>query len=304
MSTQGTIRRTLLAMAIAAMGASGTALAQADVSGDFNNPQLLEVGPLGVVTVTSSINNPSTTSPDIDYYAFEGREGESVTVDIDFAHDGTATGLDTNLFLFSPAGVMVMSGFNTVPFDSGSTPVPGSTGTRDASLQFPLNSTGVWKIAVTAAPAMLTDHGAFRPGMGNAFTNGSYTLIVSGLQPSIQQVNIDIKPGNKQLTHINPKSKGMIPVMLLSNKEKEFDPFEVEEASLKFGRTGDEASYGRCNKQGTDHNGDGKPDRLCHFDNEKTGFRPGDSAGIVRGTVRGKAFEGRGDLKVFEKGAD
>jgi hypothetical protein len=122
MDKQRTFSRTLLAMTIAALGASGTALAQEDVSGDFNKPQMLQVGAGGVVTVTSSINNPSTTSPDIDYYAFEGRDGESVTVDIDFAHDGTTTGLDTMLHLFSPAGVMVMPGFNTVPADSGSIP--------------------------------------------------------------------------------------------------------------------------------------------------------------------------------------
>lgn len=308
MSTQRTIRRTLLAMAIAAMGASGSALAQADVSGDLSNPQMLQVGPGGVVTVTSSINNPSTSSPDIDYFGFEGRAGETVSVDIDFAHNGTSLGLDTSLFLFSPEGVMVMPGFITDPADSGSTAAPGSTLSRDPTLQFLLNSTGVWKIAVVARPAMLTDDGALVPVTGSPFmTNGPYTLTVMGLTPSTQppstqQVNIDIKPGNKQLTRINPKSKGVIPVAILSNilPNSEFNPLEVDVASLRFGRQGNEASYVRCHKDGKDYNADGKPDLVCHFENEKTGFRPGDAAGKMSGTAKGKPFEGRGDLKVYE----
>jgi hypothetical protein len=149
---------------------------------------------------------------------------------------------------------------------------------------------------------MLTDHGAFVLGMNQARTNGPYTLIVAGLTPSMQQVNIDIKPGNKQLTHINPKSKGVIPVAILSNGE--FNPFDVDAANLRFGREGNEASYVRCHKDGHDLNDDGKPDRVCHFDNENTGFVPGDSAGKMSGTAKGKSFEGRGNLKVYPEKDD
>lgn len=323
MKKQRTIRRTLLAMAVAALGVSATALAQTnipeppgtpDVSGDFYNPQPLDVnvGTLGVVSVTSWIRNPSITSPDVDFFSFVVSEEwvnkpeaeRMVAADIDEAHDGTATGLDTTLHVFNPDGVMVMRGFITDPADANSTPVPGSTSTRDPSLKFLLNKAGIWRIAVTAHPAMLTDFGNFTTTGMRATSNGSYKLVVSGLQPSMQQIDVEIKPGSKEIGHINPKSRGMIPVMLMSSKDKGFNPFDVEEASLKFGPKGNETSFGRCQKQGADHNGDGIPDRVCHFDNEKTGFKPGDAVGIVTGTVRGKAFEGRGDLKVHEKGAD
>jgi hypothetical protein len=117
------------------------------------------------------------------------------------------------------------------------------------------------------------------------------------LQPATQWIDIDIKPGNGlEPAPINPKAKGVIPVALLSNSD--FNPFEVDVASLKFGRTGTEASYARCSNEGADLNGDTKPDRVCHFHNEMTGFQRGDSAGILTGRVGGKQFEGRDDLKI------
>jgi hypothetical protein len=325
MKKQRTIRRTLLAMAIAGFGMSASALAQTntcpvDVSGAIDSPKMLDIGPLGAASDTSCIENASTTSPDLDYFGFVvsaewlAEPGEkSVAVDIDEAHDPSVSSLDATLHLFDPDGIMVMRSFTTDPTDSGSNQadpkcVPTSTTTcptRDPTLKYALKKPGVWKIAVSAAPSMLIDGGAYLPIVGNrAFSNGRYKLVVSGLQPSMQQVEIDIKPGSKEISHINPKSRGMIPVMVLSDKKNGFNPFDVEELSLKFGRKGNEESLGRCQKHGNDVNGDGMPDRLCHFDNEKTKFRPGDSEGILTGTFKGKAFEGRGDLKVHEKGAD
>jgi hypothetical protein len=54
----------------------------------------------------------------------------------------------------------------------------------------------------------------------------------------------------------------------------------------------------RCLRAGKDFNGDGRLDRVCHFDNERSGFTWQDTIGTVTGTRGGKAFEGRGDLKV------
>jgi hypothetical protein len=291
---QGTIRRTLLAMAIAAFGASGSALADTEVepNNNFAQPQKLEVGARGIVTVFGAIKNASTSSPDVDYYSFEGQEGAVITVDI----DGTTTDLDTVLHLFDPTGIMKMQSLDTEPLDAGSNPYePGANATFDASLQFMLDSSGTWKIAVTADPAYLTHQGNFT--MSKAFSNGSYTLIVSGLQPSMQHISIDIKPGNDERARINPNAKGSIPVAILGSSD--FDPSEIDETSLKFGPTGNEASFRRCNKEREDVRGRGPRDRVCHFDMEKAQFRPGHTVGVLKGTKGGKPFEGRGDLKVM-----
>jgi hypothetical protein len=294
MNKQRTIRRTLLAIAIAAFGASGTALADPEVesNNNFGQPQKLEVGAEGIVTVFGAINNPSESSPDVDYYSFEGQAGETITVDI----DGTTGDLDTILYVFDPTGVKRFTGQDTEPLDAGSNPyAPGADATFDPSLKFTLDKPGTWKIAVVSWPALLLDNGAWK--IQKAQSNGPYTLIVSGLKPSIEQMQIDIKPGSPGDALINLKAKGTIPVVLLSSSG--FNPFEVDVASLKFGRLGTEASLSRCNKEGGDLNGDGVPDRMCHFDNEKTGFTRVDTVGVLKGTRGGKAFEGRGDLKVL-----
>ena len=296
MSKQQTIRRTLVAMALATMGVSGTALAVQEVepNDSFNQPQALEVGPGGAVTVLGTIVNASTLSPDFDFYSFEGRKDDVITVDI----DATTGGLDTVLHLFDPDGVMRLMSTYTDPADAGSAQVPGYTETLDASLQFTLDKTGVWRVVVTAEPAYYdVINGKF---VMRAHSSGSYTLIVSGLTPTTttEHVNIEIKPGSNGRGPINPRAKGEIPVALLSNVDTGFDPFQVDESSLRFGRTGTEASFVRCLKGGKDFNGDGRLDRVCHFDNEKSGFTWVDTVGTVTGTRGGKSFEGRGDLKV------
>lgn len=296
MSKQQTVRRTLIAMALAAMGISGTALAEQEVepNDNFNQPQNLQIGSGGAVTVLGTIQNANPQSPDFDFYSFEGRKDEVITVDI----DGTTGGLDAVLHLFDPDGEMRLYSIYTDPADQGSTPVPDGFGeTLDPMIQqFSLDKTGVWKIAVTAYPTIMMDGSFFM----QADTNGSYTLIVSVLRPTTttEQVHIEIKPGSKQRAPTNPKAKGEIPVALLSNVDTGFDPFQVDESSLRFGRTGTEASFVRCLKAGKDFNGDGRLDRVCHFDNEKSGFTWRDTIGTVTGTRGGKSFEGRGDLKV------
>jgi hypothetical protein len=46
-------------------------------------------------------------------------------------------------------------------------------------------------------------------------------------------------------------------------------------------------------------NGDGRVDRVCHFENQLTGIQVGVLEGILRGrTTQGTAVEGRAFLKV------
>jgi hypothetical protein len=306
MVKQRLLRRTVLAMALAALGATGTASAD----GTFANPQALPVTGSSV-TVNGAITNPSASEPDVDYYAFEGKEGDVITIDI----DQTTDGLNAVLFLFRPDGTMAMESWDSDNLDQGSSPPPDCLdclSTLDPWIQFRLDSPGRWVIAVSADPAYLTHHGAWviTPPLANS--NGSYAMIVSGLSvtptpeptpaptpapaPTNQQVNIDIKPQQAGAATIQANARGAIPVMLLSDNN--FDPFTVDPASLRFGKTGEEYSYKLCVKEGWDLNRDGKRDRLCFFDNQRTGFTPGTTVGILKGITGGRWFEGKGDLKV------
>ena len=294
MKKQRTIRRTLLAMAIAAMGASGTALGDTEVEGndDFAVPQKVQVGSGGMATIVGRIGNGGM--PDVDYYSFDGENEQSIEIDIDTAE--FTDGLDSVLHLFRPDGTMALRNRSGL-VDPGSNPSSGDpTISRDPRIKLSLTATGVWKVAVSTDGTFLSHNGAFM--QKSTATAGQYKLVISGLKSPMELIAIDIKPGNNdEPAPINLKSKGEIPVMLLSTAN--FDPFLVDVASLRFGRKGNELSWAKCAKDGRDHNSDGKPDRVCHFHNEKTGFQRGDDVGVLKGTFGGgKAFEGYGDLKV------
>jgi len=99
----------------------------------------------------------------------------------------------------------------------------------------------------------------------------------------VTTIQIDIKPGSFP-NSINPKSKGKIPVAILSTEV--FDaPQVVNKVSLTFGPTGDEASLAFCNHRGEDVNGDGLKDLVCHFYTEHTEFLCGDTEGILKGKM-------------------
>ena len=113
------------------------------------------------------------------------------------------------------------------------------------------------------------------------------------------EVTIDIKPGSDP-NSINPKSKGKIPVAILSTADF-YAPATVDTTSLTFGRTGDELSLAFCNTGGEDVNGDGRLDLVCHFFTQKTGFQAGDTEGILRGqTTGGQPIEGRDAVRIIE----
>jgi hypothetical protein len=300
MDKQRTIRRTVLAIALAALGATGTALAD----GTFTQPQPLTVTGSSV-TVNAAIANPSASEPDVDYYAFDGKEGDVITIDI----DGTTGGLNAQLFLFRPDGTLAFENWDSDNLDDGSGPPPDCLdclSSLDPLIQsVRLDSSGTWIVAVSADPAYLTDQGAWviTPALANS--NGSYTMIISGLSvpaptptpvPTRQQVNIDIKPRQAGPATIRLNAKGSVPVMLLSDSN--FDPFTVDPASLRFGKTGEEYSYKLCAKEGWDLNRDGKPDRLCFFDAQRTDFTPTTTIGVLKGITGGRIVEGKGDLRV------
>ena len=118
------------------------------------------------------------------------------------------------------------------------------------------------------------------------------------------ELAIDIKPGS-DTNSINPRSRGTIPVAILSTDD--FDsPDLVNCETLTFGSNGDEDSIARrrgkhdlphCSVE--DANNDGLPDLVCHFKAQETGFESGDTEGILKGqTLDGIPIEGRDSVRI------
>jgi CSLREA domain-containing protein len=104
--------------------------------------------------------------------------------------------------------------------------------------------------------------------------------------------SIDIKPGAFPNT-INPGSTGTIPVAILSTATFNA-PNKIDDALLKFGHTGWEASLnlksGMPDCGSKDVNGDGRLDLLCRFKIQKMGFVCEDTVGILRGKTKDNQF--------------
>jgi hypothetical protein len=128
-------------------------------------------------------------------------------------------------------------------------------------------------------------------GLGSDFALARYIG-----DTSLITVSVDIKPGELP-NSINPAGNGFTPVAILSTTT--FDaPKQVDTSSLKFGRTGTEASLAFCSSP-EDINADGRLDVVCHFTTSKTGFQLGDGQGVLTGqTVAGTSFRGTDSVVI------
>jgi hypothetical protein len=248
--------------------------------------------PSGAAIISGVLGNTTgAATNDTDYYVFYGMEGDVVTFDIDGGMGG-ARSVDTIIAVFGAGPGFPMLRMN----DDGGPVDEGSISSWDSRIDnFRLPASGYYVVGVSNYPRYFTNGGTVTNA--SSIQNGDYKLIVSGVTPQVQQINIEIKPGNDGLAPINPRSNGKIPVALLSSNE--FVAMNVDAASLTFGPTGNESSLSHCGRNGEDVNGDGRLDLVCHFENQKAGFAKGDLEGILRGKMKwGSSFEGRGLLKV------
>ena len=234
---------------------------------------------------------------DVDFYVFEGRAGDLVTIDIDNGMKVRFSGLrnvDTIVALFGPGGRRLIENNDAaLPLDAG------SVHQFDARIDnYKLPENGRYVVGVSSNPRNFLDDGVLASNTLGRDANGTYTLLISGVTPSLLRIDVEVRPGTPDAgAPLNAKSRGNTPVALLSSPE--FDPAEVDQQTLRFGARGDEASFLRCHKGFADANADGKPDLLCHFDTQAAGFRTGDVAGIVTGRLKdGRRFEGRDALKL------
>jgi len=236
---------------------------------------------------------------DLDFYTFRGQEGDVVTVDIDGGMGGVRSA-DTILGIFGPGPTYTLLHQN----DDGGYPLDtGSTSPYDSRIDnVRLPATGDYTVGVSSYPRHFTHGGTTLSAGLNRYSNGDYTVVISGVSSPVLHINIDIKPGNADIVSpINPKSKGKIPVALLGSRD--FSVRDVDVSSLRFGHTGDEASLSKCTGR-EDANHDGALDLVCHFENEVAGFSPADEEAVLKGKLEdGRSFEGRGWLKVVPEKA-
>jgi len=317
------------------------AVDEAEPNDSLGATQQLSVGTDGKIIVQGTIGVTGTTEtpiPDVDFYSFEGRAGDPITVDIDGGIKpvgATTRHVDTIVALFRPGTApgtweLLVQNDNTPVIDEGSAPIGGE---RDARLDNPpvaLPVDGTYIVGVSSAPRLFRNDGSTTSttvtGDRARFPNGSYTLIISGVTPPqlVQYVNIDIKPGDPdEVTRLNPKSKRVIPIALLSNaatgSSPAFNALDAKVDSITFGRGGEEKSLVRCrthrwdkhhhgrdkdhdgipDKLGRDVNRDGLPDLVCLFDISAGGFTEDDLVGKMKGeSANGMRFEAVAKLKV------
>jgi hypothetical protein len=108
-------------------------------------------------------------------------------------------------------------------------------------------------------------------------------------------ISIVVKPGDSQPV-INLNSQGVVPVAILSTST--FDATKVNPLTIRFGRTGIEASPVHSSLQ--DVNGDGLLDMVLQFKVQNTGLQPGDIQAILMGrTLDGTPFRGFGAIQVI-----
>jgi hypothetical protein len=304
MSTLHT-RNTLLALLLAVPG-----LAQAVPEAESNHPttsaQTLDIGDITVdgnattgAIVEGVVGNLSGSAvQDLDFFAFEGREGDVVTFDIDGGWGGLRT-VDTIIGVFGPAPAYRLLHTNDdAPVDPGSLPSSTtSSTTRDSRLtNFRLPADGTYTVGVSSFPRRFANGGGVTSTTLGTNANGDYKLIISGVTPSTMQIGIEIKPGSGDVAPINPRAKGKVPVALLGSAEFAVDGVDVD--SLRLGHSGTEESLSKCGTP-SDVNGDLWPDMVCHFENQAAQFASSDEEAILRGKLEGgRKFEGRGWLKV------
>ena len=161
-------------------------------------------------------------------------------------------------------------------------------GDRVATNSFPFGDPPgitLFRSTVTNFPiGFLSNEDAIAYGAGGSTT----------ITPPVLTIALDIKPGGFP-NSINPASKGVIPVAILSDGT--FDATTVDPATVRFGAIGTEAAPVQYALEDVD--GDGQLDMIVHFANQSTGIVCGTTTGVLTGnTSSGQAIRGTDSIKT------
>jgi hypothetical protein len=200
----------------------------------ISTAQALVIGDSGRIEVEGiiGIDTVGTPVPDVDFYSFYGRAGDTVTVNID---DGIKSperrSLDSLIAIFAPDGTVLRQRNNV---GDGEVDFPESISPLDPRIEkVNLPVSGTYTVGVTSDATypdgtmrVFLTGGSTTPYVPRSTANGSYKLIIEVVAPQLLQISIDIKPRAKKIgrlyepereTKINPQSKKKIKVALLSS---------------------------------------------------------------------------------------
>jgi len=121
-------------------------------------------------------------------------------------------------------------------------------------------------------------------------SSGTFIIYLAPPEISIEQVEIDIKPGSYP-NSINLKSKGVLPVAVLTTVE--FDATTVDPATVEFA----EASPLRWTLEDVDYDGD--EDMLFHFKTQELNLDENSTEAALTGQINdGDEISGTDDVRI------
>jgi large repetitive protein len=241
--------------------------------GDFNSDSqqdLATANPFGGVSFGGTVsillgNGDGTFEPAQDFAVVTAR---SITVG-DFNSDGQQDVATANLI----GTVSILLGQGDGTFE-------------------PAQDFGVGGLAVSVTVGDFNSDGQQDVATAN-FDPDTVSILINNTAVEIA-VKIDIKPGNFP-NSINPRSKGVIPVAVLTTDT--FDASAVDPTTAFFGATGTEVAPVHSALEDVD--GDGNSDLILHFRAQGTGIVCGDtSASVTAKTFVGQAIEGSDSIRT------
>jgi hypothetical protein len=152
------------------------------------------------------------------------------------------------------------------------------------------------QVDLSAPPFFLTGIVSLSP-QGSSGLAGVFIRILSAtvIVPSFPlPVEVDIKP-NSFPNSMNPKSKGVFPVAILSTSI--FDATTIDPLSVQFGPDGTIEAHGKGHIEDVD--GDGNDDLVLHFRTQETGIACGDTSASLTGeTFDGQQIQGSDSIQT------